>query len=104
MTPWTHRKPRSPSTAGRSATNSLPQLSRAFPGRRAQRKKRPRSFITGISTYPPKAPKGPTPQPHSGLGEIQAMDAVAMGQGDGLQVHHLQQAFSPGKTHREVGK
>jgi hypothetical protein len=32
------------------------------------------------------------------------MDAVAMGQGDGLQVHHLQKAFSPGKTHREVGK
>jgi len=56
LTPWTQRKLRSPKTAGRSATKSLPQVSRAFPRRRAQRvspegarfQKRPRSFTTGI--------------------------------------------------------
>ena len=32
------------------------------------------------------------------------MDPVAVGQGDGLEVHHLQKAFSPGKPHSEVGQ
>jgi hypothetical protein len=29
---------------------------------------------------------------------------VAVGQGDGFEVHHLQKAFSPGKPHSEVGQ
>jgi hypothetical protein len=32
------------------------------------------------------------------------VDPVAVGQGDGLEVHHLQKAFSPGKPHSEVGQ
>jgi hypothetical protein len=32
------------------------------------------------------------------------MDAVTLGQGEGLQVHHLEKAFSPGKMHHEVGQ
>ncbi|MBO1438453.1 hypothetical protein, partial [Meiothermus sp. CFH 77666] len=42
--------------------------------------------------------------PHGGFREIQAMDVVTLGQGEGLQIHHLEKAFSPGKTHREVGQ
>jgi hypothetical protein len=36
--------------------------------------------------------------------EGEAVDAVAMGQGNGFGVHHLQKAFSPGKPHSEVGQ
>ena len=32
------------------------------------------------------------------------MDPVAVGQGDGLEVHHLQKALSPGKPHSEVSQ
>lgn len=32
------------------------------------------------------------------------MDAVAVGQGDGLEVHHLQKSFSASKAHSEVGQ
>jgi hypothetical protein len=34
----------------------------------------------------------------------EAVDPVAVGQGDGFEVHHLQKAFSPGKLHSEVGQ
>jgi hypothetical protein len=34
----------------------------------------------------------------------EAVDPVAVGQGDGFEVHHLQKAFSPGKPHGEVGQ
>jgi len=32
------------------------------------------------------------------------VDPVAVGQGDGLEVHHLQKALSPGKPHSEVSQ
>jgi hypothetical protein len=32
------------------------------------------------------------------------MNPVAVGQGKGFEVHHLQKTFSQGKTHREVGE
>ena len=32
----------------------------------------------------------------------EAVDPVAVGQGDGFEVHHLQKALSPGKPHGEV--
>jgi hypothetical protein len=32
------------------------------------------------------------------------VDPVAVGQGDGFEVHHLQKALSPGKPHSEVGQ
>jgi hypothetical protein len=32
------------------------------------------------------------------------VDPVAVGQGNGLEVHHLQKALSPGKPHSEVGQ
>jgi hypothetical protein len=34
----------------------------------------------------------------------EAVDPVAVGQGDGFEVHHLQKALSPGKPHSEVGQ
>jgi hypothetical protein len=36
--------------------------------------------------------------------KVEAVDPVAVGQGDGFEVHHLQKAFSPGKPHSEVGQ
>ena len=36
--------------------------------------------------------------------KVEAVDPVAVGQGDGLEVHHLQKALSPGKPHGEVGQ
>jgi hypothetical protein len=34
----------------------------------------------------------------------EAVDPVAVGQGDGLEVHHLRKALSPGKPHGKVGQ
>nr|WP_253729590.1 hypothetical protein [Thermus scotoductus] len=36
--------------------------------------------------------------------EGEAVDAVAMGQGNGFGVHHLQKALPPGKPYSEVGQ
>jgi hypothetical protein len=36
--------------------------------------------------------------------EGEAVDPMAVDQGDGLEVHHLQKALSPGKPHGEVGQ
>lgn len=35
--------------------------------------------------------------PHRGLRKREAVDTVAVGQGDGLEVYHLEQALSPGE-------
>jgi hypothetical protein len=34
----------------------------------------------------------------------EAVDPVAVGQGDGLEVHHLQKALSPGKPYGQVSQ
>jgi hypothetical protein len=36
--------------------------------------------------------------------KVEAVDAVAVGQGDGFEVHHPQKAFSSGKPYGEVGQ
>jgi len=43
------------------------------------------------------------PHAHGGFRKVEAVDAVAVSQEDGFEVHHLQKAFSPGKPHSEVG-
>lgn len=42
--------------------------------------------------------------PHRGLGKREAVDAVAVGQGDRLEVHHLQEALSPREPHGQVSQ
>jgi len=36
--------------------------------------------------------------------KVEAVDPVAVGQGDGLEVHHLQKALSPGKPYGQVSQ
>ncbi len=49
--------------------------------------------------------KGPQRSyPHGRLRKVEAVDPVTVVQGDGLEVHHLQKALSPGKPHGQVGQ
>jgi hypothetical protein len=44
------------------------------------------------------------PHAHSGFRKGEAVDPVAVGQGNGLEVHHLQKALSPGKPYGQVSQ
>jgi hypothetical protein len=58
-----------------------------------------RNFPPGLH-HPPAF--GPLPQMNHR--KVEAVDPVAVGQGDGFKVHHLKKVFSPRKPYGEVGQ